>query len=72
MRGLTLGCACPTDSLKRQLCFAVCGYLLYLFCMQPNGKSALFIQIILSQDGRTSFEGRTLQDGPLVEDMVSG
>ena len=69
MRGLTLGCACPTDSLKRQLCFAVCGYL---FCMQPNGKSVLFIQIILSQDGRMSFEGRTLQDGPLVEDVVSG
>ena len=31
------------------------------------------IQIILLQDGRTSFEGRTLQeDGPLLEDMVSG
>ena len=46
---------------------------IYSFCMQPNSKSVLFIQIILSQDGRTSFEGRTLQeDGPLVEDMVSG
>ena len=42
MRGLTLGCACPTDSLKRQLCFAVCGYLLYLFCMQPNSRYRLF------------------------------
>ena len=31
------------------------------------------IQIILLQDGRTSFEGRTLQeDGPLLADMVSG
>ena len=33
----------------------------------------LFIEIILSQDGKTSFEGRTLQeDGPLLADMVSG
>ena len=35
--------------------------------------SMLFIEIILSQDGRTSFEGRTLQDDELLlEDMVSG
>jgi len=41
--------------------------------MQPNGISVLFIQIILSQDGRMSFEGRTLQEnGPLLEDMVTG
>ena len=35
--------------------------------------SVLLIEIILSQDGRTSFEGRTLQDDELLlEDMVSG
>ena len=44
-----------------------------LFCMQSKGKSLLFIEIIPSQDGRTSFEGRTLlEDELLLEDMVSG
>ena len=33
--------------------------------------SMLLIEIILLQDGRTSFEGRTLlEDEPLLEDMV--
>ena len=70
MCGLNLGCACPTELLKRQLCIAICRCL---FCMQSKGKSLLFIEIILSQDGRISSEGRTLQDDELLlEDMVSG
>ena len=56
-------------------------YIYYLFfgvgwgwgqtCL--NGNIICLDIYVLGQESRTSFEGRTLQeDGPLLEDMVSG
>ena len=69
MCGLILGCACPTSCLKATL-FCHLWMFIYFACSQ---KARVIHRIILSQDGRTSFEGRTLQEGELLlEDMVSG
>ena len=79
-------CLHKSDGVVHACAVCVTGSVIYLFiyyyyyyyffwggqtCL--NGNIICLDIYVLGQESRTSFEGRTLQeDGPLLEDMVSG